>query len=288
MQSNIKKTEHGFGHIEVVLIVVIVGILGFTIWRVATVEDVKKSASNDTVQQETQSEELTTALDGIKPVEEIQTIATEANADTTVVGIELESEDGKTVYVVYLSNGKKLTYDATTGELLETSTHTEDDSNSIPANFTATITIQQAIEKAKQEHPGSAVKKVEIDTEDGVVVYSVRFVDDARVDISAADGTVVRTKTESDDSNDDTSSSSGDSNDDDQSDDSDDDSSSSHHSSGGTSGSSGSGSSNDDGDDDSSSSNSGSSSNDDEEDDSDDDNSGSNSGQGSDDEEDDN
>lgn len=61
-----------------------------------------------------------------------------------------------------------------------------------PEETTGDITEQQAIEIAQAERPGQTVRKVEIETEDGAKIYSVRFTDDSRVDVRASDGQIVR------------------------------------------------------------------------------------------------
>ena len=58
------------------------------------------------------------------------------------------------------------------------------------------VTEEQAVEIAKKERSGQTVRKVEIETEDGAKIYSVRFTDDSRVDIRASDGQIVRTETD--------------------------------------------------------------------------------------------
>lgn len=56
------------------------------------------------------------------------------------------------------------------------------------------ISTDEAISIAQGVYPSAKVEKVEIETEDGVTVYSVRFSNSARVDVRATDGRVVRTE----------------------------------------------------------------------------------------------
>ena len=70
------------------------------------------------------------------------------------------------------------------------STSVEKD-ESIPAGFVAGITVQQARDIAAGQRPGKTITKVQLETEEGKVVYSVRFSDNGRVDISATDGSVI-------------------------------------------------------------------------------------------------
>lgn len=57
---------------------------------------------------------------------------------------------------------------------------------------TAGVTREQAVSIAHNTLSGRTLKKVESEEEHGVKVWSVRFTDGSRVDVSQADGTVVR------------------------------------------------------------------------------------------------
>lgn len=92
------------------------------------------------------------------------------------------------------------------------------------------ISSEQAQAIAQQLHPDVTIVKVELETEDGIQVFSIRFSDGSRVDINAADGSVVRDTTgheaeDSEDGDDDD----GDDDDGDDDDDSNSDSDSGHH-----------------------------------------------------------
>lgn len=58
----------------------------------------------------------------------------------------------------------------------------------------SSVTRDQAIVVANNTLPGKTLKKVESEEEHGVRVWSVRFNDGSRVDISQADGTVTRVR----------------------------------------------------------------------------------------------
>lgn len=57
---------------------------------------------------------------------------------------------------------------------------------------TAAVTRQQAIDIANGRMPGKELKKVEAENEHGVAVWSVRYEDGSRVDVSQSDGTIQR------------------------------------------------------------------------------------------------
>lgn len=56
------------------------------------------------------------------------------------------------------------------------------------------ISLDQAQIAALNANPSKIIQKIEIESEDGVVVYSFRFTDQSRVDVRASDGEIVRTE----------------------------------------------------------------------------------------------
>lgn len=200
--------------------------------------------------------EIPANLNDVLSVNDIREKALAQVPGGVITGVELENEHGVLLYKVKFNDGSFRLFNAKTGELFNKSTGIETD-DSVPAGFAAQVDLSAAREIAQKQRPGKSINKVELETENGTVVYSFRFSDGGRVDVNASNGSVVRVRDQS--SSGSTSSSSVDDNDDDKS------------------GSSGSSSSSDD--------NSGSGSQN-----SDDDNShsGSNSGSGSDDSSDDN
>ncbi|MCA9324217.1 PepSY domain-containing protein [Candidatus Saccharibacteria bacterium] len=191
--------------------------------------------------------EIPQNLDGLLGIDEMRTLAqNDAPDGSTIVGVEVENEHGKVLYKVKFSDGSFRLYDAVTGLAFIDTTEGVETSESVPAGFVAGITVQQARDTAAAQRPGKTITKIELEVENGVVVYSVRFADGGRVDVNATDSSVVRVRGadgekvsgSDDDSSDDSSnddSSSHDSDDDNGSDDSDDNS-------GSGSGNSGSGS----------------------------------------------
>jgi uncharacterized membrane protein YkoI len=174
-------------------------------------------------------------------------------AGASITEIEIENEHGVVLYKVKFSDGSFRLYDAKTGlAFVDTQDEFETD-ESVPAGFVAGITLQQAREIAAVQRPDKTITKIELESEEGKVVYSVRFADGGRVDVNATDGSVVRVRgadnsgggSSNDDSSDDDDSNSGSgssSSDDDDDDDNEDDSS------GSGSGNSGSGNSGSDDD----------------------------------------
>lgn len=194
-----KQSQLGMvGHIEILVLLVVVGVVGFAGWRIMSnsnnpaTETPLTSVSNQEVIQE-----LPTDLTDIKSIEEIKTLAVSDSTTAAIVGVELEIEEGKPVYVVHFSDGSTQAFDAKSGAKLQISDNRNDDiddTKTLPAGFVAGISIQDAVNAAKAEQPNATVKKVELEIEDGIVVYSVRFKNGGRVDVNAADGSVVRVK----------------------------------------------------------------------------------------------
>ncbi|MBP6962364.1 PepSY domain-containing protein [Candidatus Saccharibacteria bacterium] len=141
--------------------------------------------------------ELPQNLDGLKTLDEMRTLAQkDAPEGASIIKVEVENEHGAVLYKVKFSDGSYRLYDAITGlSYVDSSSGLESD-ESVPAGFVAGITIQQARDIAASQRPGKVITKIELEVEEGKVVYSVRFSDNGRVDIDATNGDVVRVKSE--------------------------------------------------------------------------------------------
>lgn len=154
--------------------------------------------SNDT--NDIPDDSLPVVSGDIKTIDQIRSIAEPLAAGAKIVNIELENEDAGLIYKVKLDNGIILFFNAKTGqqvfdpsddsELKQTSDKEEQDE--IPDNFIASITLAQARSIAEAKRPGKVVKKIEMEMEEGVGIYSVRFTDSGRVDVNATNGAVMR------------------------------------------------------------------------------------------------
>ena len=189
-------------------------------------------AANKTRLNSEQKTALPTNLADVLPIEDIRAAALKDVPDGTITGVELEQEEGALLYKVRFSDGSFRYYDAKTGVAVMRSQDETEQDESVPAGFVAGITVQQARDIALAQRSGS-ITKIELETENGVVVYSVRFSDGGRVDVNATSGAVLRVRSgsetntsddDSDDANDDSSetSDSGSSSDDTNSDDAED------------------------------------------------------------------
>lgn len=69
---------------------------------------------------------------------------------------------------------------------------------------TGSISIDEARAIAEEAHPGSSVNKIEVETEHGAVVFSVRFDDGAKVDVDS-NGSIVKVEVEEEENEDESS-----------------------------------------------------------------------------------
>lgn len=175
-------------------------------------------AANKTRLNSEQKTALPTNLADVLPIEDIRAAALKDVPDGTITGVELEQEEGTLLYKVRFSDGSFRYYDAKTGVAVMRSQDQTEQDESVPAGFVAGITVQQARDIALAQRSGS-ITKIELETENGIVVYSVRFSDGGRVDVNATSGAVLRVRSgsqagtsaedSSDDANDDSSGTSG-------------------------------------------------------------------------------
>lgn len=188
-----KTNQSGIAHLAAVMAVVVVGAIGGVGYYVYQQGNDKPALRQE--DKKSQDDVLPLSLEGIKSTDEIKTVAQETIGTANLVGVELEQEHGTLIYKLKLSDGRILFFDAKTGApVTKTSTETVETDDTIPAGFVAGITIDQARQTALAQRPGKTVSKIELETEEGKVVYSVRFTDGGRVDVNATDGSVVRVK----------------------------------------------------------------------------------------------
>ena len=185
------KNQSGFTIVEILIVAAAIGIVGLVGWRFM---DRQRESANPPKQLNNQSV-LPESLTGIKPIDEIITLAASEIAARQVLATELEQEDEGLVYSIKLSDGTVLMFDAKTGSKVQLKSPDgvdTDDDIPLPDGFKPAVTLVAAVQTAKSQRVGKAVEKVELEVEDGIVVYSVRFSDDGRVDIDATTGSVLR------------------------------------------------------------------------------------------------
>ena len=190
----ITKNESGIVHLALI-VAVVVGVVGGTGYMVYKAQG-QSSAKNDAAVVPASTLAATIPAD-VLSADKVRALATAQQPNTAIVGVQLENEHGTLLYKVKLADGKVLTFNAKTGAVVTNTAATElEGTANLPASTTTGITFAKAREIALAQKTGT-VQKIELETEEGVLVYSVRFTDGARVDVSAADGTVVATRTAS-------------------------------------------------------------------------------------------
>ena len=187
----IHKNQNGFTVIEILIVITVLALLGFIGWKFV------HNQPNETNASKRVNTELVLPKDlaGIKTIDEIIALATSDLASRQVLAADLGLEDEGLVYSLILSDKAVLVYDAKTGNkvLLKDADEVEtDDDTALPVGFKPAITLAKAVDTAKAQRAGKVVEKVELEVEDGIVVYSVRFSDDGRVDVDATTGMVLR------------------------------------------------------------------------------------------------
>lgn len=188
-----KIDQSGIGHVALIISVVVVGVVGIVGWRVWDASNSSTSQSVSTQDIIVEASQLPNDVEGIKPLEEITALITAAAPDESIKGLSLESEDGVLVYRVLLESGTILVFNATDGtRLADASVDDQDESSTeaLPSDYVPGLSLANAIKIARQQFPDKRVAKVEVEKEDGVVVFSVRFTDRTRVEINATTGAI--------------------------------------------------------------------------------------------------
>ena len=205
--------QKGFAHLTLVaagVVLVAAAGTGYYVYN----NNQSPNLSQQNAAEVEQEDFLPDSLTNVKSVDEIRALAANELNGATIVGVELELEHGQLVYKVKLSDGRVLTFDAVSGVAMAESENNEiEHDEDIPAGFVAGISIDEARHIALKERPGKTIKKIELEMEEGVGVYSVRFTDSGRVDVNATNGEVVKVEAgDHEDSNDQPSDDSGDDN----------------------------------------------------------------------------
>lgn len=185
--SNIEKLTHYFKQMKLSTGLAVLAML-------LVVGTVSANVSSDRTRQASErSTEIPANLQDVLSVNDIREKALAQVPNGSITGIELENEEGILVYKVRFTDGSVRLFNAKTGELMVKNSDLETD-GSVPAGFVAQIDLSRARAIAQAQRPDKTINKVELETENGVVVYSFRFTDEGRVDVSATDGSIVRVR----------------------------------------------------------------------------------------------
>lgn len=188
-----QDNQSGFSIIEIAIIVVVVAVLGLLGWKFYDAK-VNQSKLNNAVDKASAADMVPEALAELADVKTIQQSALADKPGVTVIHMELEQSGSGLVYKAELSDGTVTVYNARTGTHIRSGVASEKTTEVLPTDLSTGISFARALETARAEKPGSKVYKIELEREAGVLVYSVRFSDKARVDVDAQNGVIVRTK----------------------------------------------------------------------------------------------
>lgn len=180
----------GFAHgLVLPIIITIVAIVGAS-YYVYTKNNTPQTNSREITAETTLKEPLP---DSLVTVDKVKNLAGDKKPSYAIISITLKNEDGVLLYVVKLSDGTHLFFNARTGALTSGTVEDEEETSTgtLPVNLTVSIGFDQARELAVSQKPGATVQKIELETEDGVVVYNVRFTDKSRVIINSASGKII-------------------------------------------------------------------------------------------------
>lgn len=190
---SLQDNQQGLVHLFVVAAVLVAGIG-------ATGYYVMKSQNSNIKSSETAAPSATSTLSAPLPttllsLDKVKDLATAQKSGLTIVGVELENENGVLTYKVKLTDGTAVNFNAQTGAVVTSSSKPEiEGQTSSLVNTSAKIDFAKARSIALAQTPKIAVRKIQLKLENGLLVYSVRFVDGSRIDVSAVDGSIVRTK----------------------------------------------------------------------------------------------
>lgn len=185
--SKISKQQGFIGHTETLLVIIVLAVVGFGAWRITSKNNNESFASKN-------SSEAIEDLQGInigdiKSIESIQSKAV-SESDSSVIGVELDYDNGALIYIVHLENGKILAYNASNGDSVTLAANDHKNDN-LTSESSTNISITKAIELAKTQNPNKKISKVKLVNENGITAYKIIFTDQSDAIINASNGTML-------------------------------------------------------------------------------------------------
>lgn len=143
------------------------------------------------------------------PLERAQEIARDGHGDAVVRQVGLETEQGRLVYEVTLSDGAEVVVDAMSEAVVATE-HDADDARRQPGTsgsapsagapfLRPVVGLAQAQQIALAATVGAAVKELELESADGALFYELDLSGDVDVTIDAATGAIREIEQDDDD-----------------------------------------------------------------------------------------
>lgn len=192
MKKLTHKNQSGFAILEVLLIIVLVAAvtgIGYYVYN----QRKTTHSSTESSQTGTQAEMLPSNLTGLIQFSEAQKIAADANPTDTVIRVTLETEEGKPVYVITFKSGKKVLVDAKSGTIVtKKQAEAEKNKQELTSNSTAdVISVSEAKAIIAKIAGDRSIKQIELEDEDGTLIYSAELSDGSKVVINAVSGAVI-------------------------------------------------------------------------------------------------
>lgn len=160
----------------IVIVVLVVAFGGYVIWN-----------ETNNKEQDSQSQvNLPDVASDVKSIGEIEE-ALALDKQVTILSYVQENKDGIKVYVIALSDGRKLIVNASSGEIISEEKTDSPDENEDQVKIN--VSLDEA-RKTAESLSSSPVKKIELETEDTKATYKVEFVDGSKVEIDATSGEV--------------------------------------------------------------------------------------------------
>lgn len=183
----------GFGHVEIIvaaLVLVTIGTIGTISYN--------RMQKNKDVASLSSLEPISADAKDLISVDKIKEIAALKQDSPSVTGLELAQKDGVLVYEIKLSNGKVLVLNAKTGAEVSFKDVTDEDIAEISSDIKVTVGFEKVLQLVSAQYPGKQIAKIELEFEDGILLYKVKFKDGSRILVSSADGSVINAKNKSD------------------------------------------------------------------------------------------
>lgn len=188
-----KNNQTGFSHPIILVVILVALIVGAGLY--VKNHQSKSLSSEDITSQSELIDELPANL---LTIEKLKNLADAEKPGSNIASIKLEKDGEVLVYIVRLTDGTKLIYNAQSGvKITGAKVEVDEDGDDLPVNFTTTIGLSKAYELALAQNPGGKLKEVELESEHGIVVYKFEFSNGTKIEIGATNGGVVRVKKES-------------------------------------------------------------------------------------------
>jgi uncharacterized membrane protein YkoI len=186
------SNEQGFVHVWILLAVVLLAVGGAG-YLVAKHDQSNKLNDSTAVQNTSDLKPLSANLEGLLSVDKVKHLAAADSPGVTVAQVGLVQTAKGQVFHVQLEDGSTLDLDAKTGaKVLAAQVGDDTEGARLPVGFTPAVDFAKAEQLAQAQVKSGTIMRIELETENGVTVYSVRFSTGSKVLVNAADGTIVK------------------------------------------------------------------------------------------------